>query len=243
MEVHAHTHTPRKKWTHYLFEFLMLFLAVFCGFLAENQREHMVEHQREKKFAQQLLNDLRKDSAFYIKFSGRIQNSAKESKKLKQLLLRRPVAPDKDIMNGFLSIYWVYDLQLTSTTFTQMKTSGSLRYIRNEEITTALQEYYDVLVKRSLMAADVGMKFVDDYMHPFYMTHFKLQDINATGDYVVNPDAVMVDRSPKTDQQLLNITYHYELLTTLMIEERMNKPAMAKANKLIGLLKKEYHLK
>jgi hypothetical protein len=30
MEVHAHAHTARKKWTHYLWEFLMLFLAVFC---------------------------------------------------------------------------------------------------------------------------------------------------------------------------------------------------------------------
>ena len=50
MEVHAHTHTARKKWTHYFWEFLMLFIAVFCGFLAENQREHMVEHQREKQF-------------------------------------------------------------------------------------------------------------------------------------------------------------------------------------------------
>ena len=33
MEVHAHTHTARKKWTHYLWEFLMLFLSVFGGFL------------------------------------------------------------------------------------------------------------------------------------------------------------------------------------------------------------------
>ena len=29
MEVHAHPHTPRKKWTHYFWEFLMLFRAVF----------------------------------------------------------------------------------------------------------------------------------------------------------------------------------------------------------------------
>ena len=50
MEVHAHTHTPRKKWTHYFWEFLMLFLAVFCGFLAENQREHFIEHRREKEY-------------------------------------------------------------------------------------------------------------------------------------------------------------------------------------------------
>jgi hypothetical protein len=38
MEVHAHSHTARKKWTHYFWEFLMLFLAVFCGFMAENIR-------------------------------------------------------------------------------------------------------------------------------------------------------------------------------------------------------------
>jgi len=40
MEVHAHSHTERKKWTHYFWEFFMLFLAVTLGFLVENQREH-----------------------------------------------------------------------------------------------------------------------------------------------------------------------------------------------------------
>src|SRR5258705_4981767 len=63
MEVHAHTHSPRKKWTHYFWEFLMLFLAVFCGFLAENQREHMIEHQREKQYMRSLLEDLQTDTA------------------------------------------------------------------------------------------------------------------------------------------------------------------------------------
>ena len=63
MEVHAHSHTERKKWTHYFWEFLMLFLAVFCGFLAENQREHIVEHKREKQYMQNLLQDLKRDSS------------------------------------------------------------------------------------------------------------------------------------------------------------------------------------
>ena len=63
MEVHAHSHTARKKWTHYFWEFLMLFLAVFCGFLAENQREHMVEHQREKQYMNSLITDLKGDTA------------------------------------------------------------------------------------------------------------------------------------------------------------------------------------
>ena len=52
MEVHHHTHTPRKKWTHYFWEFLMLFLAVFCGFLAEYQLEHK---------AMSLINDFKKN--------------------------------------------------------------------------------------------------------------------------------------------------------------------------------------
>src|ERR1044072_6309926 len=72
MEVHKHPHhiTHKKKWREYLLEVLMLFLAVFLGFIAENQREHFVEHQREKKFAGRLLSDLRQDSLF---FESRIQ--------------------------------------------------------------------------------------------------------------------------------------------------------------------------
>jgi hypothetical protein len=37
MEVHHHTHTERKNGHIISGNFLMLFLAVFCGFLAENQ--------------------------------------------------------------------------------------------------------------------------------------------------------------------------------------------------------------
>jgi len=63
MEVHAHTHTARKKWTHYFWEFLMLFLAVFCGFTAENIREHKVEKSRGKEYIRSLYEDLKTDTA------------------------------------------------------------------------------------------------------------------------------------------------------------------------------------
>ena len=58
MEVHAHAHTPRKKWTHYFWEFLMLFLAVFCGFLAEYQLEHKIERDRSKQYIRSFYDDL-----------------------------------------------------------------------------------------------------------------------------------------------------------------------------------------
>jgi len=63
MEVHAHTHTPRKKWAHYFWEFLMLFLAVFCGFLAEYQLEHKIEKERGKQYIESFYEDLKKDTA------------------------------------------------------------------------------------------------------------------------------------------------------------------------------------
>ncbi|HEU5166944.1 MAG TPA: hypothetical protein VFU29_15445, partial [Chitinophagaceae bacterium] len=71
MEVHAHSHTERKKWTHYLWEFLMLFLAVFCGFLAEYQLEHKIEKDREEQFISSLVSDLKDDT---ISISKQIEN-------------------------------------------------------------------------------------------------------------------------------------------------------------------------
>ena len=91
MEVHHHAHTARKKWTHYFWEFLMLFLAVFCGFMAENFREHQIEHKREKKYAASLLEDLKKDTAdltsdipFWNRYISRMDTA--------QMEIRKPVA-------------------------------------------------------------------------------------------------------------------------------------------------------
>lgn len=55
MEVHHLAQTVRKKWTHYFREFLLLFLALLCGFLAE--------HQREKQFIRSRVEDLQTDTA------------------------------------------------------------------------------------------------------------------------------------------------------------------------------------
>jgi hypothetical protein len=59
MEVHHPHHLSHKKvWKEYFWEFFMLFLAVFCGSLAELQLEHYIENQREKKYVVQIQQDL-----------------------------------------------------------------------------------------------------------------------------------------------------------------------------------------
>src|SRR4026207_151543 len=61
MEVHHHARHEKKNWKSYFWEFLMLFLAVTLGFFVENQREHYIENQREKKYIQSFYEDLTAD--------------------------------------------------------------------------------------------------------------------------------------------------------------------------------------
>ncbi len=61
METHHHAAKSghEKKWQVYLSEFIMLFLAVFAGFIAENIREHFVERAREKEYIVSMVEDMK----------------------------------------------------------------------------------------------------------------------------------------------------------------------------------------
>ncbi len=136
MEVHSHTHlasgethTERKKWTHYFWEFLMLFLAVFCGFLAENFREHRVEHQREHDFMQSFVLDLERDTAIlnasFLLKEGRVQ--AIDS--IFDFFEKNKSATEVTgtVQNNMRRALWDRHLRRNTGTIDQLKNSGSLR--------------------------------------------------------------------------------------------------------------------
>jgi hypothetical protein len=65
MEVHHHAggHHGPKKFKDYFLEFLMIFLAVTMGFLAENVREYITDKNHVEELAGQLKEDLKHDTA------------------------------------------------------------------------------------------------------------------------------------------------------------------------------------
>jgi hypothetical protein len=149
MEVHAHTHTPRKKWSHYFWEFLMLFLAVFCGFLTENQREHMVEQKREKKFIKSLVSDLEVDTS---RLSFIVQERDLRASGLDSfvLLLNKSDAP---AFGRYLYYYnsvatrgGLFRFTPADGTMQQLKNAGNLRLIRNAEVSDSIVAY-DVVTR------------------------------------------------------------------------------------------------
>jgi hypothetical protein len=62
MEVH-HPHHPthKKKWSEYLLEFLMLFVAVTLGFFAENIRENQAEDKKARELLEVVAKDFKTD--------------------------------------------------------------------------------------------------------------------------------------------------------------------------------------
>lgn len=68
MEVHHHSHAGKgSHWKNIVSEFLMLFLAVFCGFLAEYQLEHVVEKNREEQLMRSMMADLQTNEELLLK--------------------------------------------------------------------------------------------------------------------------------------------------------------------------------
>src|SRR5574339_585263 len=124
MEVHAHTHTPRKKWTHYFWEFLMLFLAVFCGFLAENEREHFVERRREIQFMKMMLEDLKHDTTELSRVSRFISRGLKSMDTCINILFLTKLS-SKEIVDYYrlvpFSIYTNVRVDLQDRTEAQLK--------------------------------------------------------------------------------------------------------------------------
>jgi hypothetical protein len=142
MEVHAHTHTARKKWTHYFWEFLMLFLAVFCGFLAENQREHFIENKREKQFIHSITEDLNAD----IHMLDSIINTRKNMEKLMDSLLyiMNYTDPKQHGNEIYYFTRWIprtFRFYTNNRTMLQLKNAGNWRLIRNQNVSERLSTY------------------------------------------------------------------------------------------------------
>jgi hypothetical protein len=143
MDTHAQElhKAPGQGWKHYFFEFFMLFLAVFCGFLVENQRERMVEHQREKTLITELVEDLGKDSA-YLSWciNSIIPNHMKLLDSAITLLQQPGSEKDRETYQVYLTATaWNFNFAPTDRALSQLRSYG-YRLIRNGAVADVISE-------------------------------------------------------------------------------------------------------
>ncbi|HSU29553.1 MAG TPA: hypothetical protein VLJ68_14295 [Chitinophagaceae bacterium] len=246
MEVHPHSHAAhgKKTWKSYFWEFIMLFLAVFCGFLAEYQLEHMIEHKREKQFIQSFIEDLKTDTAAINK----------------NLVFRHVKRGQLDSLMGLLSeqkikgyendLYYLGRLlvrtvrfQSNDRTITQLRNSGSLRLIRNEQAADSMIAYQKLVEYINSNQDDerIERRNVDPVLSRMFNSFVfdKMVTIDGINKPADNPHLRSYDPAIQQD---LAYYIHQIKGSAFLIESRL-KLLYEKAVNAIAFLKKEYHIR
>jgi hypothetical protein len=148
-------HAFVKKVVDHFFDFILLFLAVFCGFMADNWRESMSEHQREKIFIHSLVEDVISDTLE----SNRTLNRLKMMNSGIDSVLVALLNPETIENSNNVFKLWTKNLGLevfvsNDRTIQQLKSSGELRLIRNKEVSDRIMRY-DQTLKRYYTQSDL----------------------------------------------------------------------------------------
>jgi hypothetical protein len=181
MEVHAHTHTARKKWTHYFWEFFMLFLAVTLGFFVENQREHYIEHQREKQYARELYSEFLSDSVIA---ANKIKIRLEKEKDMDYL---NSYFKDSSLTSlprkfypAFTTVMYLintYAFEPKDGILNQLRNSGSLRYFKNIELQKLFGDI-SVSVNNVRYRNDQEYQYFASPVKPFILKHLDFGWLN-----------------------------------------------------------------
>ena len=254
MEVHHHSHTERKKWTHYLWEFLMLFLAVFFGFLAENQREHIVERHRAVDYARALIRDLKTDTANINKWEKYYGLFISTMDSLIDMSIHNRINSSN---SGKFAWYcrhslWHIPVPWQRTTLEQIKNSGNIRYFKNYQLQELIANYnteIEGFVQVFLLenpSSDKARDLTNQILDP--KTNYEYSKIGLTAlssyrpSYIDSLTSRPVSLANKEElvNQLVNMAI-YRRRNYLPIQEQVQEIKILATN-LIKELEKTYNL-
>jgi len=246
MDVHHHTHTERKKITHYLWEFLMLFLAVFCGFMAENFRESLVMKEKAHHYMENMVADLKADIVTFDSNMHYLQlwhDHLDTAMKIPIDRLRNFNSQDTFFYHFYPFYSWVPYPEQSDNTISQLKAGGfNLVHDKNTiDSINALNGFYK------------GLKFTIDYNVTAYWDAVK----KAQEIMKLPPPAIVIeDAIPKSILTNTEIFIHFD---EQAIQQLYNKLGNARASmmtcaifekqyreqaaRLLDYLRRKYHIK
>ena len=222
----------------------MLFLAVFCGFLAEYQLEHKIEKDREKQYMVTMVEDLRSDS---IMLESNIKQRTSRINMMDSLvsLLNSSAWDSKgnDIYFFARSISPPTNMFPNDRTIQQLKSSGNLRLIRNKNISNEIMAY-DQLIRQTLFELDDEIEIRGEYrqlaskvfkttvFHEMIATDTIAKPTGSPGLFSTNPNLI--------NELIGGIQYFKRVHQAQLIR---SEKLLTQAKQLSNFIKKEYHLK
>lgn len=245
METHAHHlhNAPGKNFWHYFFEFFMLFIAVFCGFLAENFREHQVEKDREKVYIRNLYEDLKSDTAIYSAYT---KSTNEFLSRIDSLFMFMKSPERKAHLNRIYFLARTATMRTTSIhpndrTFDQMKHAGLLRLISYQQVADSVSSYYNslnLLPSQSEVIRERSSDYMAE-MGKIFDAEILFRILKEGKEPSLGTLRLLTDDPLEINQLLAKAQYYYGSckIQTNYVRIRTNH-----ARILIELIKKEYHL-
>ncbi len=240
MEVHHPHHvTHKKKWTEYLLEFFMLFLAVFLGFVAENIREHSVERTREKEYMVSIVNDLKTDTSNLAQnirsFDGILNGQDSILRNFNSI--GKILSPFMQRRMGDLTGF--PDFVYSDGTIQQLKNSGGLRLLHNRKVVDSIL-VYDAEVSKTLLNQknlSSSLQILDNSRFHFF-NYRAIDSISFSGN-TANPDMQYLTKKADPEDLYSKIKQYNWIMEVV----RYNMSALKeKGTSTLQFVKKEYHL-
>jgi len=174
MEVHHHAgdHHGPKKFKDYFLEFLMIFLAVTLGFLAENFREYITDKNHVEELAGQLVEDLKHDTASVGKLIDFELVQIKRTDSLYQMLIQPPSQIDYRQLQDMIVSCDRMDFFYPSTgAISTIKRELHLKEFVKTKIASYIDNYEKVVtVLQTFETRDVN--YLGKYIETFVSNHF-----------------------------------------------------------------------
>ena len=134
-----------KKLKDFIFEFLMLFLAITGSFFMENMRESRIERHKEKEYISSLIKDIENDTSNIQRI---IRHNQKLNKGIDSLvsILDNPVPKNiklSEVYNFTFNYLNQYEgFAPKDITIIQLKNSSRLGLIENKSVSDSIAIYY-----------------------------------------------------------------------------------------------------
>ena len=247
MEVHHHSHHP-KKWKEYITEFLMLFLAVSLGFMAENIREHQIEQNREKQYIVSFVADLESDIVNIMEGMPRKDVRIKAIDTLFQYFNENPNVTSVPAIIVKKMKRAAYDRSYVrnTTTINQLKNSGNLRLIQNRRVVDSIASY-DWRWSRVEYYRET---YITNQKDIYHLEEEILEAKDIIGFYINNDSLTSENSSPITGNIRIRrerLNAYLNLLSRQLIVTKLDKENYRKiavmSRDLINNIKQEYDLK
>ena len=242
MEVHHHPDLKHKKkrWAEYFLEFLMIFLAVTLGFLAENLREHISEKERAEVFAQSLIADFKADTSSLHQLIFYTEEKMRRIDSLdKNLSATRSRTNDSLLYNTILYIISTFQFDNINGTYEQIKNSGSMRFFKQATVNNLNR--YDAAADKLKLMEDWENKFLYERLIPQTqkMINYKvIDDLRNRGH--IEHEMYIRNANNHSADILIN---QADIIKNLRRRQSVQqKVLLQKAEEIIAELTSEFHI-